>query len=195
MPGAHFPRGCIREVLQEQGIKPDLDWRCSGEPIDKQSVLKHSLAVVSSRAALPCVECWELEDIIVVMSANARRHDETERPRPPCWTSSPLFWLLRHTACLSSRQITQQHNVTISMLISTCPGSWGKTGANDNVGRRCVPCLWVNIRCVWAFVAPLLKGITTEAGIVDVIAFHYCVCKITAVNNEHQSARIIRYLI
>lgn len=114
-------------------------------------------------------------------------------PRPP------LFWLLRHTGCLSSRQIMQQHNVTISMLISTCPGSWGKTGANDNAGRRCVPCLWVNIRSslcgVRAFVAPLLRGITTEAGVVDVIAVHYCICEITAVNNEHQSARISRYLI
>lgn len=155
------------------------------------------------KLACRSVECWELEDIIVVMSANARRHDETERPRPPYWTSSPLSWILCHTACLSSRQIMQKHNVTISMLISTCPGSWGKTGANDNVGRRCVPCLWVNIRRsafgVWAFVAPPLRGITREAGVVDVIpfhyCFHYCICKITAVNNEHQSAQISRYLI
>lgn len=135
----------------------------------------------------------------MVMSANARRHDETEWPWPRRWAPSPFFWHIRHTACLSSQQITQQHNVTISMLISTCPGSWGKTGANDNVGRHCVPCLWVNIRCsvfsVWAFVAPMLRGIATEAGVVDVITFHYCVCKITAGNNEHQSALIIRYLI
>lgn len=198
MPRAHFPVGCIRAAPQEQGIKPDLDWRCSEEPIDKQSVLKHSLAVGSSCTALCSVERWELEDIIVVMSANARCHDETEWPRPPRWTLSPLSWLLSYTACLSSRQIMQLHNVTISMLISTCPGSWGKTGANDNVGWCSVPCLSVNIRRslfgLWAFVAPLVRGITMETGIVDVIPFHYCICKIAAVNNEHQSARIIRYL-
>lgn len=48
---------------------------------------------------------------------------------------------------------------------------------------------------MWAFVAPQLRGITMEAGIVHVIAVHYCICKITAVNNEHQSVRISRYLI
>lgn len=114
-------------------------------------------------------------------------------PRPPPSGSFAI------QPCLSSRQIMRQHNVTISMLISTCPGSWGKTGANDDVGCCCVPCLWVNIRRsvfgVWAFVAPLLRGITMETGVVDVIAFYSCSCKITAVNNEHQSARIIPYLI